>query len=136
MLINGTNLEEMEVRDLETAMSEIKQELKKRETVNCLYTSDCKDSSKYHRDKLKHWAKLVDGVDTTKTNGYAFLGEFLKITSEHILAKGSIVVEYCEKHGVKAYRIIGDDEKEELGRAQHNAMTALIRQIAEELNNI
>lgn len=54
-----------------------------------------KDSTNYHRGKYKHWAKLVTGVDTTKTNGYAFEGEFLNINAEHKIPVGSIIAEVC-----------------------------------------
>ena len=62
-----------------------------------LYTHGCKGAASYHLGKYKHWAKLVTSVDTTKTNGYAFAGEFLAVTAEHKVPLGSVIVEVCGK---------------------------------------
>lgn len=136
MVIDGMCIEKMEKEALEKVIADIRQELENREVANCLYTNECKASSKYHREKYKHWAKLITGVDTTKTNEYAFLGKFLGIAEEHLLPKNSIVVEYCEAHGVTAYRITDDNVKEEIGSARPKEMTALIRQLATELHAV
>ena len=62
-----------------------------------VYTHRCKNSAKYHHGKYKHWAKLVYAVDTSKTNGYAFDGDFLVVTAEHKVPVGSVIVEVCDK---------------------------------------
>ena len=44
------------------------------------------------------WTKLVTGVDTTITNGYAFAGDFLRDGAEHDLPVGAILVQ-CNPQG-------------------------------------
>lgn len=97
-----------------------------------LYEHDCKGSARYHMNKYKHWAKLVTGVDTSKTNGYAFEGEFLSVYNEHKLETGSLVVECCGGE-ITLYRVTGDSEKEELDTAGRKSMSGLIAKAAEEL---
>ena len=94
-----------------------------------LYTHCCKDASNYHKRKYKHWAKLVTGIDTTKTNGYAFQGEFLNIDREHKVSVGSIIVAVCDTT-IVAYEIT-ENGKVEIGKAKTNSMSGLIEQLAE-----
>ena len=42
----------------------------------------CKGSARHHLSKYKHWSKLIISVDTNKTNGFAFGGEFLDVNPE------------------------------------------------------
>jgi hypothetical protein len=96
-----------------------------------LYTHDCKGSANYHMNKYKHWAKLVTSVDISKTNGYAFVGEFLSVSAEHKIKMGSIVVEVCASD-IKAYRSHGTG-LELIGKAKTNAMSAFIELVAQNL---
>jgi hypothetical protein len=67
----------------------------------------------------KSWFKSIDSVDLTKTNGYAFDGDFLLANTEVELPVGAVVIEcvptgsikYSGKEG-RAYVV---DEKEENG---------------------
>lgn len=54
--------------------------------------------SDYYSGNRKSWYKLIDSVDTDKTNGYAFDGEFLQNGSQYDLEIGSIVLE-CRPTG-------------------------------------
>jgi len=81
--------------------------------------------------KYKHWAKLITSVDTNKTNGFAFGGEFLDVNSEHKLDVGSLVVEACGDT-ITLFRI-DEDGKAELAVARKNKMSGLIEKAAEEL---
>jgi len=83
--------------------------------------------------KYKHWAKLITSVDTNKTNGYAFEGEFLDVNAEHKVDVGSLVVEACGDT-ITLFRI-DEDGKAELAVAQKNKMSALIERAAKELEN-
>jgi hypothetical protein len=97
-----------------------------------LYTHNCKGSSNYHRNKYKHWAKLLTGVDATKCNGYAFNGEFLNINAEHKVAAGSVVVEVCDDT-ISAYLMDGIDNPL-IERARTNSMSGLIEKVATYFN--
>lgn len=93
-----------------------------------LYTHDCQTSAKYHLNKYKHWAKQVHSVDVTKTDGYAFQGDFLSVTREHKLPVGSIVVEVCDAT-ITAYRLDADG-KERLANRSTRSMSSLIQVVA------
>lgn len=94
-----------------------------------VYTHKCIDSSDYHKRKYKHWTKLVNSIDITKTNGYAFLGEFLNINKEHKLKKDSIIVEVCDLK-IVAYRI--NEEITIIAEAQTNKMSNFIEILSKE----
>ena len=94
-----------------------------------LYAHNCKNSANYHRSKYKHWAKLVTAVDTTKTNGYAFAGDFLRFESEHKVPAGSIIVEVCDKD-ITAYRAKADGGFTTIATAKTNSMSGFVETVA------
>ena len=49
----------------------------------------------------KGWSKLVTSVDTTKTNGYAFVGDFIPDDTEVELPVGGVIVQKCPEGSVK-----------------------------------
>ena len=98
-----------------------------------VYEHECKGSARHHLTKYKHWAKLITSVDTNKTNGYAFEGEFLDVNAEHKVDVGSLVVEACGDT-ITLFRI-DEDGKAELALAQKNKMSGLIERAAKELEN-
>lgn len=101
-------LAEMSMEELLVLEKEIKKEIEVRNRGNqkmVIYTHDCFDCSKSHMSKYKHWAKRVEHVDTTKANGFAFLGEFLDTRRENRVPEGSIVVEICDTD-LKCYEIL------------------------------
>lgn len=98
-----------------------------------VYEHECKGSARHHLMKYKHWAKLITSVDTSKTNGFAFDGEFLDVNSEHKIDVGSLVVEACGDT-ITLFRI-DEDGKAELALAQKNKMSGLIERAAKELEN-
>lgn len=127
------NFENLSISELEKIKFQIDDLIKTKKGNTApqlvLYTHNCKDSAKHHRNKYKHWAKLVTAVDTTITNGYAFIGEFLKVENEHKVPVGSIIVEVCHTT-ITAYEITADG-KIEIGTAKTKSMSALIEQLAE-----
>jgi len=120
----------MSTEELGRLIEEARKELaSRRENKLVLYTHHCKNESRYHLSKYKHWAKRITGVDTTKTNGYAFQGDFLNVREEHKLPVGSIVVEVCGDY-VTAYELT-ENGKKEFATAQRKSMSALIEKVAE-----
>src|SRR5690606_35181967 len=47
-------------------------------------------------NRKKNWAKVLESVDTTKPNGYAFLGNWLRRGERAELTVGSYVLTYDE----------------------------------------
>lgn len=90
---------------------------------------DCVRSSNYHHSKYRHWMKLVEKVDTTKSDGYAFGGSFLSCNAEHSVKEGSVIVECCGDD-VVAYRITKEG-KVKIAAAKRRFMTGLIKAVAE-----
>lgn len=48
-------------------------------------------------ERHKNWAKVVDNVDTSKSSGWAFDGEFIAAGGIQDVAAGSVVLVYGEK---------------------------------------
>ena len=103
------NIKEMDFEELKSLYAEIGNEIKSRESIAApvlfCYTHECHESSTHHLSKYKHWAKIVKDVDITKTNGYAFIGDFISVNQEHMIPEGSVIVEVCGTD-FKVYKII------------------------------
>lgn len=76
------------------------------------YEHDCfvERRSKFHFQKCKHWSKLIENIDTSKTNGYAFIGTFLPTQKQDIVPINSLVVERCDMN-LKCYRMTSQGKK-------------------------
>ena len=48
-------------------------------------------------ERHKNWAKVVDNVDTSKSSGWAFDGEFIAAGGIQDVTAGSVVLVYGEK---------------------------------------
>jgi len=86
------------------------------------YKHECANSASYHQRKYKHWAKKLTKVDTTKTTGYAFEGEWLSATSQVSVPVGAIVVEYrgCEGKQYHLYKMTETGKKELAAESSKN----------------
>jgi hypothetical protein len=123
------NLKNLSIQELKDLSTQIKEEINSRESQKLVvYTHNCKDSANYHKRKYKHWSKLVKVVDTTKTNGYAFIGDFLNIDYEHKVKVGSIIVEVCSST-IKAYKT-NENGFELIAEAGTNSMSEFIDKIS------
>ena len=89
------------------------------------YKHDCHGCAQYHMNKYKHWCKHVTRVDRSKTDGYAFIGEFLNPANEHAIAQGAVVVEVCRKD-YYAYRVTGDFTKELIAEGKRGSLYKFI----------
>ena len=90
-------------------------------TKKIIYKTTFSDSSKNHLAKYKHWAKVITNIDTTKPNGYAFIGEWLNKTGENLLNEGSYVIE------------LDDDVKYTLYQIYENKINRLVEGTQKEL---
>lgn len=97
--IKSLNLEE-----LQTLQEQIIKEKDSRAPKKFIYSHDCCGYSNYHISKYKHYSKRITGVDDSKTNGYAFLGEFLNVRKENLVPDGSFILEVCNM-SLKLYKI-------------------------------
>jgi hypothetical protein len=94
------DLTQLTTQELEGLMAQVRQELaSRRADTSALinWSHPCSEASQYHNAKYRHWAKLVKSVDTTKSTGYAFDGEFLRVRQQHKVPVGGIIVWTCDK---------------------------------------
>ena len=119
----GNLLKTMSMDDIKQYADLLNAEMDARKALHLKvgYKHDCHGSAQYHMNKYKHWCKHVTRVDRSKTDGYAFIGEFLNPANEHAIVHGAVVVEVCEKD-YSAYRVTGDFEKELIAKGKRGAL--------------
>ena len=115
------------LNELQGAIQERKNKLESKQKQLVLYTHNCFDASNYHINKYKHWSKLITSVNTTKTNGYAFSGDFLSVTKEHKLPVDSIIVEVCSGD-IYAYKLTSEG-KQEILKGNTKIMSGFIEKV-------
>jgi hypothetical protein len=122
------NLKSMSTEELKELKEQIKDELDSREKKYGIYEHDCIASAKYHLGKYKHWAKQLNSVDSSKTNGFAFIGDWLSVNSQNKLPLNSIVVEFkgCEGSGSYTLYRITENGKEKIIDADKTNISELI----------
>jgi hypothetical protein len=92
------------LEELQTLQNQLIKEKDSRVTPKYVYTHDCCGYSNYHFNKYKHYSKRITGVDDSKANGFAFLGEFLNVRKENLVPEGSFILEVCNM-SLKLYKI-------------------------------
>ena len=123
------NLKELTIEELEILKTNVLKERESRITKKVIYTHDCFGSSNYHMNKYKHFSKKLTGIDESKTNGYAFSGDFLSVECENLVTEGSYIVEVCMGI-IKLYKA-SDNEKELLLKGNSGAYVSFIRKAKE-----
>lgn len=128
-------LDDCNKEELEEISKYITEKLKpKNRQQLCIYKHDCSSHSNYHVQSSKHWTKVVKEVDTSKSNGYAFKGDFLKVQGENLVPQGAYVVETCGGN-LKLYRITENHEKEEILTGGMSNFCSFIQGVAEIINS-
>ena len=64
----------------------------------------CDNTARYHRNKYKHWAKIVSEITNTHDNAYAFKGTWLNYHSENTVAESDFILEFDCQHQYRFYR--------------------------------
>lgn len=126
-------IKSLELQELEEVKKEIDEIIKSRKIIKkIIYTHDCFNESNYHKRKYKHWAKELTGVDDSKTNGFAFQGDFLKVDAENLVNVGSYVVECCSEHFT--LYLVKENEKEFITDGRKKEMVSFIQEVKEIAN--
>lgn len=99
------------LEELEILHKNLIKEKDSRKSEKYIYKHDCFHMSRYHIGKYKHYAKIITAIDDSKSNGYAFSGQFLNLSREELVPEGSYILEVCDS-SVKLYRM--DKESKEL----------------------
>lgn len=110
-----------------------KQLLEKSENEKVIYTHNCYNASNNHFRKYKHWCKLIEDIDSNKTNGFAFIGDFLFTDKENLVNKNSFVVEVCA-NDLSLYKITGDNEKELILEGKSSKYVTFIKECVKAIN--
>ena len=122
-VLTELSLEELQLKD------QITSEIASRQQVSrVVFTHPCFNSSTYHHQKHKHWAKLVKAVDVTKNSGYAFSGEFFDVQREHKVPEGPIIATVCDREATLWH--VTADGVIEVCSCKTNAMSKLIDKCA------
>ena len=105
------------------------------ENEEVIYTHECHDQSNYHLKKSKHWAKLVKSIDKTKTDMFAFEGEWLSATEENIVHVGDIILEFkgCKDRCYSLIRVLKGGELEYLAIGTMKKKVSFIKECYEEM---
>jgi hypothetical protein len=90
--------------------------------------------------RRRHWAKLVTEVDTTKSTGWAYVGEFVSDGGIQDLPAGGLLLLYGERGSSQnpqpeaaLYRVGSDSSLTLEGRANGRAWARTLRDLASEL---
>jgi hypothetical protein len=83
------NLKEMSIEELRNLIAEANAEINSRIGEKVKVTIKLEP-------RYKCWAKVLTGVDTTKSNGFAFIGNFVKVNELIELPVGVYVLAYQE----------------------------------------
>jgi len=98
-----TNLKDLTIEELNALKEAVSAEIKMRESQNVQKV--IVDLPDYFDSRHKNWIKEVTGVDVTKSNGYAFQGNFLQVGSTVELPVGTILMYYYGSGSVKNYTV-------------------------------
>jgi len=130
--LNISNLSNMATDELLKLKAAIEEELQRRSYQQVdelvVYQHDCHGSAGYHLNKYKHWSKLIKAIDQSKTNGFAFVGDFLPVDRQAKVRAGSVVVEACGDK-ICAYRITKEGKKL-IAEGRTKEMVILIDKVA------
>ncbi|HQL66790.1 MAG TPA: hypothetical protein PK151_04505 [Caldisericia bacterium] len=126
------NYKEKTIEELQNIILEIQKEIASRTFFKkVIYEHPCKGSARHHLNKYKHWAKKLTSLDMSKTNGYAFGGDFLKIDSQNLLEINSLVIEFagCSGSSFRLEKIINDGKSETLATGNHSNFIDFLREV-------
>lgn len=119
-------LNEMKTEELNDLLNKIKEELNARTKKKVIYRCEDCNVSNYSKKKRNCWAKVLTKIDDTKTNGYAFAGNFLNLRAENAINEGDYVVEH-NAGGFILYKATGDNKKELVAEGYKNELITFIR---------
>ena len=91
-------------------------------------------------ERRKNWAKIVHDVDSTKTSGWAYVGDFIAVGGIQDVPVGAVLLVYGERGSAtnplieaRVYEVNADATLTEQGRAKGRAWARTLRDRVEEL---
>ncbi|MEA5056456.1 hypothetical protein SDC9_114108 [bioreactor metagenome] len=122
-------IKNLSLEELHLFQEHILKEKDSRNPQKYIYTHDCCGYSNYHMNKYKHYSKRITAIDDSKTNGYAFQGEFLNVRKENLIPDGSYILEVCNM-SLKLYKI-NKESKELVLEGYSNMFVSFIKEAKE-----
>ena len=106
------DLTKLSIEELNKLIEDAKAELKNRKEEKIIYITEFRRGNSGY----KRWAKEITSIDLTKTDCYAFYGNWLKKDDEveNIVSKGSYVLEYIgrKENQLCLYKALDNNKKE------------------------
>lgn len=106
------DLTKLSIEELNKLIEDAKAELKNRKEEKIIYITEFRRGNSGY----KRWAKEITSTDLTKTDCYAFSGNWLKKDDEveNIVSKGSYVLEYIgrKENQLCLYKALDNNKKE------------------------
>lgn len=126
------NLKELSLEELENLKKAINEEINKRENEKIIYNTDFR----HENSACKRWAKELSDIDDTKTNGYAFVGDWLKNgdDTENLVTRNAYIIE-CISHNKRItytlYKALDNKQKEVILKDDGTNFITFIKEIKE-----
>lgn len=106
------DLTKLSIEELNKLIEDAKAELENRKGEKIIYITEFRRGN----SEYKRWAKEITSIDLTKTDCYAFSGNWLKKDDEveNIVSKGSYVLEYIgrKENQLYLYKALDNNKKE------------------------
>lgn len=106
------DLTKLSIEELNKLIEDAKAELENRKEEKIIYITEFRRGNSGY----KRWAKEITSIDLTKTDCYAFSGNWLKKDDEveNIVSKGSYVLEYIgrKENQLCLYKALDNNKKE------------------------
>lgn len=119
------DLEKMNKEDLENLIKEANAKLEQKEEKIIYVTDFTRGNSGY-----KRWAKVITSIDNTKTNCYAFVGDWLskENNTENILIKNSYIIEFIgrKENQFTIYKATDNNKKDLILEGDTNSLVSFI----------
>lgn len=91
-------------------------------------------------ERHKHWAKVVQAVDPTKSSGWAYVGDFIAAGGIQDVPSGSVVLVYGERGSranpqveARVFTVNPDSTLSQHGEARGRAWARTLRDLVERL---
>lgn len=123
------DLKTLTTEELKELNNQINKELNSRNKViidKIIYKTDNYDDSNYHVRSGHCWAKIITDIDINKTNGYAFIGDFIKVKEENLVLVDSIIIEH-DNGGFICYKATKDGKIELAKGNRRNIISFILK---------
>lgn len=122
------DLTKLSVQELNKLIEDAKTELASREDEKIIYLTEFRRGNSGY----KRWAKEITAVDTTKTDCYAFSGNWLskEDETENLVSKGSYILEYIgtKENQFCLYKALDNNNKKLVLEGDKKNLISFIRE--------